>query len=758
MTTTMKMKPIYAALLLITGSSYSLSGLTADMVLEEVVVTAQKREQSLQKVPLSVSAFSGDTIRSLGAVDFRGLSTRLANVNIANDQDSIDIAIRGVSNNRGFAPATAFHIDGIYTGQSQSGLTTFLDVQRVEVLRGPQGTLYGRNATAGAINVITNRPDTGKNGGSVELTVGDYDLFNIQGVGNLTVIEDELALRVALVKEERDGYTEHDGFGFNADDSDDSDVKGGKFRMLFTPNDKIEWLLGYDIVEQGGTGPRFYTDIENLIPIEDLLALIPAGSTAAALTPILQPGGTFASLTADQQRRLLNDPRYVPVSYSNETDPETIARNRLTQDMKQKTYMTEFKADLGLVDLTFLAGYRDLDTERTGDNDFWSGNRTSINEVEAQEQSYELRLSQEAEQLQWLVGLYYYEVESESLFNAGAPSGFGSDSSSEAIFGQATWDFDETLSLTGGLRYSKDDIKSSNLLDDTAPEEEADFDNVSWKLSLEKDLAQDSLLYATISTGYKTGGLNGGSQDNPTYDDETIVSYEVGSKNQFMDGQLQLNASVFYYDYSDLQVSGIEVIPQLDENGDPIPDPEMPGAFLVESVNTSNANISEAKMFGAEIEWIALVGDNFIVDGAIGLLKTEVGDGTVDNASIFGAVPTDVSDNELRKAPEFSFNLGLEHVWELASLGGTLTTRLDFHYEGEHYHNVLNRDQDKQDSYTKTDISATYRPENGSYFIQAFGRNLEDEDVRTTIFQSAIGATSAYAPPRTYGVRAGFEF
>lgn len=755
----MKTKPMYYSLMLLAGGATVLSSVAnAQSTLEEVIVTAQKRTESLQDVPLSVSAFTGEDIKSIGAVDFRGLSTRLANVNVSNDQSNIDIAIRGISNNRGFAPATAFHIDGIYTGQGQSGLTAFLDVQRVEVLRGPQGTLYGRNATAGAVNVITNRPNTQESSGSVEVTLGDYDLFNVQAVGNLPVIEDQLAVRLAVIKEERDGYTEHDGFGFDQDDSDDSDIEGGKLRALFTPNENIEWLIGYDTVKQGGTGPRFYTDIARLIPIDDLLALIPNDPVARAITPRLHPGSAFDALSQEQQDRLLDDPRYVPVFYDNETDPEVIARNKLEQDMEQDTFMTELKADLGPVDLTFLGGYRELDTERTGDNDFWSGSRTSVSEIEAEEQSYELRLSSELENLQWLVGVYYYEIESESFFNAGAASGFGTKSESKAIFGQATYDINDTLSITGGLRYSEDENESSNLLDETEAPGSIDFDDVSWKLSVEKNLAQDSLLYATVSTGYKTGGLNGGSQQNPTFDEETVVAYEIGSKNMLMDGRLQLNAAVFYYDYSDLQVSGIEVIPQLDANGNPIPDPNMPGAFLVASVNTANANISDSEMFGAEIEWVALVGDNFVIDGAIGLLDTEVGDGSVDNASIFGAVPTDISGNSLRKAPDMTFNLGVEHTLQLNTLGGTVTSRLDFHYEDDQYHNVLNREQDKEDSYTKTDISITYRPESERYFVQVFGRNLEDEDVRTTIFQSAIGATSAFAPPRTYGIRAGLEF
>ena len=755
----MKIKPIYYSLMVLTGSGYSGSAASqATLMLEEVVVTAQKREQSLQDIPLSVSSFSGEEMKAFGAVDFRDLSSRLVNVKVANDQENIDISIRGVSNNRGFAPATAFHIDGIYTGLSQSGLTAFLDVARTEILRGPQGTLYGRNATAGAINVISNRPDLQEASGSLEVNAGNYDLLNVTAVGEMPIIEDKLAVRIAVLNEDRDGYTDNNGLGFPQNNSDDADVTGGKLRTLFEPNDRIQWMVGFDYAKQKGAGPRFYMDVDNIIPVDDLLAAAGDDPLAQQLIPALHPGRAFSQLPEDQQRKIKDDPRYVPVFYTDANNPEVLYKNKLTQNLEQKTYMTEGKIDLDYVDVTFLAGYRDIDSKRTGDNDFWAGNRTSLNEVDAKEQSYELRVSRDGEQVQWLLGLYYYHLDNDTYIDAGSPTAYGSKNTSQAVFSQATWSITDTLALTGGLRYSTDDIESTDLLNTSSGTESVDFDNVSWRASLEQHLAADSMVYLTISTGYKTGGLNGGSQLNPIFDDETIIAYELGSKNQFLDGRIQLNAALFYYDYSDLQVSGIEVIPQLDENGNPIPDPDAPGTFLVESVNTSNSNIPDSEMYGAEVELVALITDNFRVDSALGLLHTEVGDGLVDNAAIFGATPTDVSGNELRKAPPVSFNTGLQYTFELPSLSGSLVSRLDFYYEDAQYHDVLNRPQDKEGSYTKTDISATFRPNDGKYFVQLYVRNLEDNDVRTTIYQSPIGALSAYAPPRTYGVRVGVNF
>ncbi len=726
-------------------------------MLEEVIVTAQKREQNLQDIPLAISAFGAEDLKNMNAVDFRDLSTRLSNVNISNDQSNLDIAIRGVSNNRGFAPATAFHIDGIYSGQGQTGMAAFLDVARVEVLRGPQGTLYGRNATAGAVNVITTRPNFDEMAASIEITAGNYDRTRLEAIGNLPLIENQLAARVALMQEERDGYSEHGGLGIEGPDSDDADNSGGKIRLQWMPNDKIDWMLGYDFVDQQGAGPRLLPDADRIIPLDDLYAQTD-DFLATFLLPRLQPGTALSNLPADIQRKIKSDPRFVPVTYDGADDPAIVAANRIDDDTEQTAFLTELNVDLDVVQLTFLAGVRELEQERLGDNDYWAGNRISSSMVDAKETSYELRIAQTKDNFDWLLGLYYYTNDRKSYFDAGAAVGYGTESTSRGVFTHGSYSVSDTVRLTAGVRYSEDESDDSDLLNPGSPETHVDFDHTSWKLAVEWDAGDNSLIYGSVSTGYKTGGLNSGSQTMPEFDKETLLAYEIGSKNRFMDGRLQLNGSLFYYEYSDLQVSGFEVIFAKDENGDLIPDPSTPGNFVTESVNSANANIEDTVMYGAELEWVALVTDNFQIDGGIGLLETEVDEGLVDNGAIFGAAPVDVSGNELRKAPPVSFNLGLQYSYTFAGNGATLTTRLDFHYEDEQYHDVLNRNEDREPSYTRTDLSVLYRDAGDRYFVQFFGRNLEDEDVRTLTFQSTAGPLSAFAPPRTYGVRFGFNF
>lgn len=706
----------------------------AQGVLEEVVVTAQKRSQNLQDVPLSVSAFSGDKLRELGASDFTDLSSRLNNINISSDQSDIDISIRGVSNNRGFDPATAFHIDGIYTARGVSGLTAFLDVERLEVIRGPAGTLYGRNATAGAVNVISRRPDFEGASGNIEATVGDYDHVNVQFGANIPIVDDKLGLRISGLYDDREGYNEHDGLGFDVKASDDSDVGAFKARLLFTPTDSISWLVGYDQSKVGGVGRRLLLDHERSAEGTQVVNALPNRPAAF-------------------QQQVQADPRFVPV-----TDP-------LSENIKQSAWMSELSVDFGDWNVLYLTAYREVDQDRLSDTDFFIGENFVVDSfLESEEVSHELRLSYTSDSLQWLMGLYAFESEVNSGFEQIIVPVFANFSDfqdgrdeSLGVFTQATVSISDSVRATFGLRYSEDKktqaffrqaLGNPNNLDLSTVEPfdrdpSLTFDDVSWKASLEWDVADDSLIYVTASTGYKTGGYNS-DPDQSRFDEETVLAFEAGSKNQFNDGRLLLNGAIFMYDYKDLQVSGLRVIN--DAFGE-----------FERAINVQD-NLDGADIFGAELEWVWLATSSLQIDGGFGYLKAEVDTGRVDDTLIstddaLGGV--DVSGNSLRKSPEFSFNLGLQHTLDLGR--GSLRSRVDFHYEEEQYHDVINRGIDLEPSNTKTDVSLTWDSKDG-WFIQAFARNLEDDDVRTATFQTPLGGISQLSAPRTYGVRAGFDF
>jgi len=726
----MKIKLINSAVtatLISTGILSSPSVLGQAMVLEEVIVTARKRSESLQDVAASVSAISGDAMRDMGAYDFRDLGTMLSNVNVSNDQNNIDISIRGVSNNRGFAAATAFHVDGVYTGNGKSGLAAFVDVQRVEVIRGPAGTLYGRNATAGAVNVISNQPDLETSSLAVEGTMGNDDFYNVQLVGNLAATE-TLGLRAVYMKEERDGWSTNDSFDPEVPDqeTDDADLEAFKLRALWQPTDTVSWLLGYDHFESGGAGRRLLVDWDKSIARAGI------------------EKGLADNLTPAQAAQVQSDPRYVP------------ANDLFSDDIEQDFLLSDFKLDLGWGEFTYLLGHREIETDTNADTDFYIGGFHTLSAEDYEETSHELRLAGDTDSLKWLVGLYFWESESDGGFTQNISdtvrtvfTSNGAKSESLGAFTQVTWSLSDSLRLTGGLRYSEDEQNSGTgisglevagtpVMPSPYDKSSGDWDDTSYKLAVEFDLNDDSMLYAGISTGYKTGGLNSAAVDSSTFNPEEVDAFEIGSKNMLNDGRLQLNASVFYYEYTDLQISGLEVV-----NDQPI---------------AAQTNIPESEMYGAEVEWVALLTDSLKLDGGIGYLKAEAKEGIVDDPTQSeGDIVIDISGNSLRKAPEWSVNLGLEHDWDLAS-AGSLTSRINFHYEDEQYHDVVNVEQNLEDSFTRTDLTFTWRSADTSLFAQVFWRHIEDDDVRSTIFQTPIMALSSYMAPESYGLRVGYHF
>ncbi len=769
-------------------------------VIEEVIVTAQKRTESLQDVPLTVVAIENDALRRMGVSDLRDVSSLGSNVTITNDKNGIQIAIRGVTNNEGVPPSTAFHTDGIYSGIPQTGMVAFLDVERVEILKGPQGTIYGRNSTAGAVNVISKRPNLTEMEGRVDVIAGDYNQLRTEGAINVPIVPDQLAVRFSGLYEDRDGFNEHDGFGVPSEDSDNRDNQAFKARMLYEPTDRVSWLLGAETASQEGPGPRLLLDFDHLIPLqEQIQRRISAGDRNQFLLGLLSPHTHFNLLPQDTKDRIKSDVRFNPISPVNTYfftfagrlppfDPLALVRSGAAlqgenvrpledwaadSDLTSDAYLSDLTIDFDAIELNFLAGYRESDDLYGGSGGWWGFPIIVDFDSKDKEQSYELRASG-GESLYWQAGIYHYEQ--EAVENAGITGGLTSvNEKSLGVFGTSTLELSDALRLTAGIRYSEDEIDGSLKdlrTENPRPTDEraVDFQNWSGRLSVDYDLSADSMLYAKISSGYKTGGLNFRNEQNPTYGEETVISYEIGSKNILLDGALQLNGSVFYNDYTDLQNDQLFAQLPLDGSGNPIPNPEIPGTFVV---NTFDAieNVSDVDMYGAEVEWIWQATPGLRVDGALALLETEIKEGRVideslsafpiqitetDGSTSTRLVDHDVSGNKMRKAPDASFRLGIEYTQRFS--WGDLVPRLDFYWEDDVYHDPINRPQDIQEAWTRTDVGITYHSNDDKLLVQLWARNLEDDDIRANIRQTSIGAISILMPPRTYGVRVGYQF
>ncbi|PKM01723.1 MAG: hypothetical protein CVV17_06690, partial [Gammaproteobacteria bacterium HGW-Gammaproteobacteria-7] len=367
--------------------------------------------------------------------------------------------------------------------------------------------------------------------------------------------------------------------------------------------------------------------------------------------------------------------------------------------------------------------------------------------------------------IDWMLGGFYLNETINSIFNVQIPTAIGAFSrldfdfidndqknKSWALFGQTTVALADQLDLTVGARYTRDDkdkpdsaqvIRRLNAngpppLQTITQNQSADWDKVTWRAALDYTLNDDTLLYASVSTGYKAGGFNRGASQ-AIYDPETVTSYEVGVKTNALDNRLRLNLSAFYYDYEDLQLAQIETAP----------------GGVIENI-TRNAASSE--IWGLEAEGDAIPYDGGLLNFAFGYLSAKFEDFPNVLDDLTGAIE-DLSGNRLVSAPKFTATLGFEPYTFLFANGGMLVPRIQFHYEGDAYLRVQNKPEDQRDSFTKTDLRLRYTAPDERWFAEAFVDNIEDKNVLSTVSTGTLiigppapSFKGTFMAPRTYGV------
>lgn len=687
-------------------------------MIEEIVVSATKRDTMLQDTPVAVSAFDQAMLAKAGLTEVSDLASAVPNLSMGTEgfSNALEVSMRGItssSNTESSNAAVSINLDGVYIPRPQGGNALFYDVERVEVLRGPQGTLFGRNATGGAINVISHKP-TDQLEGEVQFQVGNFDRLAARGVINLPVT-DSFALRASLQFDEHDGYFDNGGSPVPiSEDYGAADQAAARVGALFTPTDSFSWSLVYEAFEEQGT------------PTLGVPNPLPTGE--------------------DIFERAVN------------TVPEL--------DIDFKTFRSRIDWDISdELRITYVAGFGTMDRLQKSDLDGGLGsplNVSTFTDAENEFSSHDLQLQSTDEgALQWTLGVFYFEEENDMNFRFQVPEidvagmflNRGRGQEAWAAYGQGTFSITDTVRVTAGARYTEDtkndddanvyacpgqgtvdistvDVSSCGLIAHETREE--DFDAITWRLGVDWDMTEDILLYGSAATGFKSGGF---SNNQPTYDEETVLTIEAGLKGTFLEGTLRLNAALFTSAYEDLQVSQVVGGQQLTQNA------------------------AEATINGLEIEGVWLIGENTQVDGFISWLDAEFDD--YENAcdasqTNCGAAPIlqNLSGNKLNRSPEWSLNLAIEHNFAVGS-HGTLTPRLSVHWEDDSYLRVFNRnDTDLQDSWTKTDFTLTYEPNEGGWDVQLYAKNLEDDEIKQTALVDPLGnVTSSYSAPRTFGIK-----
>lgn len=687
----------------------------------DIVVTAQRRSESLQKTPIAISAFTGNTLEERGVVSAVALQTQVPGLTIAPQVfGNLQVFLRGVgstANMQSGDPAIAVNVDGVYVARTNSTAGLMFDLERVEVLKGPQGTLYGRNATGGAINVITAKPSFDGVKGHLAMDVGNHGAFQAEGAMNVP-ISDTLATRVAVKWAKHNGYLKAvaNAAGLKGNDRQDQDDIAIRGHLLWKPDSRLSILLSGDYSHQGGAGGG-----EQLLPL----------NTGSPWT--------------------------------------TVAIQQVGQDNTFANGSIQADYDLDFATLTYIGAYRHSEVDRAYEYPL-TNNPGFFHQLNRQ-WTHELRLGGETGKLTWLVGGYLFDertwggLPQNGLVNLRL---FGTvwqrvvldsfDAKSGAVFGQATYALTDSLRLTGGLRYTHDEksqtgktqretptgaVTSVTTIDNSAGKWSA----TNWKAGLEYDLAPRSMLYVNVSTAYKSGGSFSGSAPN-LYEPEHLTAYEIGLKNRFLDDRLTLNLAAYKYDYKDLQITSLVVDTA---NG---------------TTRTVTRNAGTANIKGIELE-AAYNSDGFgkfdfsgaYTDARYGIFVLPFGDSFTN----FGKTTTNAvsySGQAMPLTPKFSFNAGYEYGAPFA--GGTLTGRVQTHYEDGKFMDFHNYAVDYQKSFTRTDATLTYESGNGVWQLQAYVRNLENNAVLGTAIPPQGGSpafSQAYfMAPRTFGGRLTVNF
>ena len=757
------------------SSSAEVNSLTID----EIIVTAEKRTESLQDVSKAVSVFDADELETKNITDFVGLSAIAPGVTVAkNEGYKTIISIRGVGDetnqNAIAAPSVALHMDGIFIASKFSLRTDFIDLERIEVLRGPQGTLFGQNSTGGTVNVINKMPTFDGFYGKADITLGDYGLKKVRGSFN-TPISNNISTRNSFVVTDREGFTDNI---VNGQDLDDASHISFRSDWLFELGDTSNLRLFYQ-----------YFDADN---------------NGAAMKGL------------DDQT----------------PNPRKLAQDSMSDyQLSSEIFGAIYEVDLGSVSLKILKSSQEDDIYVVRDND-----RHNFGDIHAEgplaglpyiaaeyrpetslveTKTFEINLISNEPlfgSIDWILGAFYFDHEIENhiyevkdvnnvklvdlmdgkftpythdpicstnpfagvCFAAfGAELGFVSDAyptrESQSVYGQATININDSVRVITGFRYTEDTFSSdvTNFFGLNSYLIEDDLEKTTGRIAIEYDLDDDTMTYLSFTKGFKPGGSNltfGYPVDDeqnfganpapqlvfPIFESETIDAYEIGLKTDLLNSRLRANISAFFYKYENLQFQSTD------------PDIYRGGV----------ANIPESEMSGLEIEFLGIISNEFSFDLRLSFLETEITSEyeALDNIRaelyFFGEEPIrytlreSIKGNKLAKSPEFNANFGLMYEKVLSS-GKLLKATAEVVHRGDFQQRVFNNPfVDAVDEYTIYNLSLSYEISD-KIGLDLIALNISDEDGVNSSMTDVFGVAGTgieLIPPRQFMGRLSYNF
>jgi iron complex outermembrane receptor protein len=739
--------------------------------LEEVVVTAQFRKENAQKAAISMTVLGGDDLGERGIVNVKDIINAVPGIAITSATPNANLSLRGVGSGGGNAyadPTVSFNLGGVNIARQFTTVSSFYDLQRIEILKGPQGTLYGRNATVGALNVVPNLPSS-KYAAEVGVDIGNYKTFNTSGMLN-SPISDNLAVRIAFKSSKHDGFLTN---GYN-----DADTKAGRLSVLAKPASDLSVLFSADYFDMGGKGPS-------------TVFLYPQNSNDR----YQDSGNPWFGFGAPGCGNVILCPNFGNTSAGAANFLPSIAAIPVVgqdgyQNNQQLVTKLEIEKNLGFATLTVIPA--NVNTKI--DFKAYGQGFQQIVTNKVQQNTLEARLaSNDAKPWKWLLGAFYFSESQDSTGKFMEPVGYSIirspnlDDKSTAVFGQATYSLSDAARVTGGIRATSEK-KSQNgftVLDGftcttaaiaagstvVLPNPEApiggcsvpnggetSFKSTDYKVGLELDVAPQSLLYVDASSGFKAGGFWAGLPPN-SYKPEKLTAYSIGSKNRFMENRLQANLEIFYWKYKDQQISVFTGI--------------LPAGQTARPFN------SDGYIRGAELDVRFLVTDADRV--TLNLLNTS---GQYDafplGTNVLAQVVNNFAANMPRlNTPRTSLTAGYERTWDLSG-GGGLAFAARTHYESDTTLSalavagtpgaVLTLPGAIRPAYHVSSLSLSYSEPKGKWQMTGYIDNVENEAVVYTGTAGTISRGIQYRPtngnslyaalaaPRTFGVRIQAKF
>ena len=669
----------------------------------EIVVTAQRREQSLLDVPIAVTAIDASAARAMGVTTTMDLPALTPGLDLKFENNSVSTFLRGVgsTNTNGVESAVALYIDGVYYPSLPASAFSLRNVERIEVLKGPQGTLFGRNATGGVIQIVTRKPGQGFEG-TVSATYANYDTVEADAYISGGLSADLAADLSFYIRRQGKGWGDYVVKGTDALKSDDL---AARTKWVWTPGDVTEVILA------GGYG-KMKSDVGSAN------SPIPPSRTVDG-----QPRGGFYDNRSNGTNRGDVEMWNASLNISQEFEPFSLVSISSYQKVKNRIQFDQDQTPLNLAQ---------IDTHQR--------QRTMTQELQA--------FSNSDSNIQWIAGLYFFDFINN--YNPIGVSGSALVSTlrnarlrtrSYAAFGQVTVPLGENTNLTVGGRYSKDkiDIVAYNVTaagTTNFPDRSAKANKPTWRVALDHKLNSDTMVYASYNRGFRSGGFSPNAPTEPAVDPEILDAYEVGMKTQLFDGAVRFEASGFYYDFKNIQ--------------------------LLRTIVGGNSiyNASNAKIKGLEMQVASRANRPFVASASLSLLDGEYGNFT--DATFYLLRPNggartasgDATGNDTIRTPRVSGNVNATLVQPTAI--GDVSFNVSYSYTSKYYFDVQNIV--RQPVVHLVNLTAGWASEDGSYEIKGWGRNLLSQRYYARANPQTFGLMASPAAPLTFGATVLFHW